>query len=222
MNNIFLLLAAGLVEILCLVELVALKKEWYYAFIVVNLILVTLLGSKIISFFSYSTNTGNIFYLSAVLGSLILLEVHGRRSAFLSVPAGILGVGFFVIMVEFVMSMSGTGVGRELDQAMFTLFSDMPRVAFSSLSSLALTLPVGIYLLDKLKGIHVDRFVRILLAVIVSQILDSIIFFSLAFFGTISPSMLAVSILTGFCVKMGFVLIASPFILVRLNVSAKT
>ncbi len=219
--NTILILVIAIIEILCLIELVTLKKEWHYGFISANLFLVTLLGAKIISFSSFITNAGNIFYVSAVIGMLLLIEAHGKRSAFESILAAVLNVGLSIIMIGLVIGMRGPGSDRVFDQALYTLFSPMPRIAFASLSSFVFTQSIAIYFFHWLKEKKTAFFSRLILAVLLSQMLDSLIFFSVAFSGKITSDALIISVLLGLCLKVGFAIIASPFIIVRMNAVAK-
>src|SRR3989344_5086065 len=84
-------------------------KSRLYSLIVIFLILISLTGGKIVEFFGFATNTGNIFYASVFLATYFLIERYGRREGIRSIWIGILAVVFFSLLARLTSALTGSG-----------------------------------------------------------------------------------------------------------------
>ena len=100
MINTILLAVIIMIELLFLLSLSKSKKEWLYGFIIVNLLLIATLGGKTVSFFGFTTNAGNIFYISVSLATFLAVEFFGAENAYKSICLGTLAVFFFLLMSD--------------------------------------------------------------------------------------------------------------------------
>ncbi len=206
--------------VLILLELVVLSvvarfgREWLYGSIVVNLLLVSTLGAKTISVLGLTTNSGNIFYAAAVFATLLLVEMYDVTSARWSVWFGVFSVAFFIIAAQLVISSPSTAANLEVDGALKSLFAFVPRIALASLAALAISQNVAIAVFASIKKRtgQGGLWMRNLGAVAVSQLIDSVIFFSIAFLGLVSTGSLLQIMITGFAVKVFFGVLSTPFL----------
>jgi uncharacterized integral membrane protein (TIGR00697 family) len=193
------------------------NKERLYGVIAINLILISLLGGKIVEFFGYQTNTGNIFYASAFLATYFLIERHGKQEGARSILIGSVAVVFFTIFLKLSIALQSVDVSSALDMAYAKAFDPTFRLAFASVLAyiVSQTVNVNIYsaLKHKFEGAHL--WLRANISNVVAQAIDSVVFFVIAFWGVVPPDNIKEIILTGFTIKVLFMVCASP--LLRLN-----
>lgn len=210
------LLLAGEAAISTLFVILAWRfgKERIYSVILVFLILISVVGGKIVEFFGHSTNTGNIFYASVFLATYFLIERYGRREGIYSVWIGILGVVFFSILIQITVALSGSAATNDLNHALAAAFSPLSRLTLASLVAYAFSqnLNVYLYIYLKRKWNSTDLWLRANISNIIAQILDSFVFFMIAFWGVVPPGNVLDVILTGFVIKVVYILIASPLL----------
>lgn len=189
-------------------------KEHLYSVIIVFLILIATVGGKIVLFFGHETNTGNVFYASVFLATYFLIERYGRRVGIYSIWVGIIAVSFFVAFVDITVALVGADSTAPLNAALAVAFAPVSRVAFASLLAYACSqnLNVYLYLYLKRRMGHSYLWLRANISNVVSQILDSIVFFTVAFLGVVAPSGIWDIILTGFVIKIVYMMLASPLL----------
>lgn len=212
--NELLLIVTGLVSALLVVGGWRLGKERLYSVIIVFLILIAVVGGKIVFFFGHATNTGNIFYASVFLATYFLIERFGRKEGVYSILVGIMAVLFFTILARIATALTGAEVTTPLNEALAVVFGPVPQVAIASLCAYALSQSLNVYLFILLKNRMRRRYLwlRANICNILAQLLDSTIFFTIAFWGVIPPSNVWDVILTGFVIKILFMMFASPLL----------
>lgn len=195
-----------------------LDKHRLHGLIAIFLILIATTGGKIVEFFGHETNTGNIFYASVCLATYFLIERWGKGEAFRSVGVGVVAVLFFTVFLQITVAFEGVSEAARFSGALDILFETAPRLALASLAAYAASQALNIYLYAALKRRWAGRYVwlRANLANAGTQALDSVIFFSIAFGGLVLPSDVADIILTGYAIKIAFMMLAAP--LLYLNV----
>ncbi len=189
-------------------------KEQLYCAILVFLILIASVGGKIVEFFGHATNTGNIFYASVFLATYFLIERYGRREGIYSVWIGILGVIFFSILVQLTVALTGSGATNELNHALAVAFSPLSRLTIASLVAYTFSqnLNVYLYIFLKHRWNGTDLWLRANISNTIAQILDSFVFFMIAFWGVVPLANVWDVIMTGFVIKVIYMMIASPLL----------
>lgn len=187
--------------------------EWLYGGVIINLLLANTLGMKTISLFGFDTSGGNIFYASALFAALLLVEMYGVTSARRGLFFGVTAFICFLLAAQLVIGMPGAEGAEAVDNAMRQLFDLFSRVSFASLIALLVSLNLAISLYAWMKSRQGDGqlWLRNLITVSVSQFVDSVLFFSIAFLGTVSASEVLQFMLTGFVLKILFGLASTPF-----------
>jgi uncharacterized integral membrane protein (TIGR00697 family) len=181
---------------------------------VTNIILVSAFGSKIISLFGYTTNAGNVFYGCTFFAGVMIAEHYGLKQAHKSVLVGFLALVLFVLMGEFTVR---TGLGTSpssIDQAMSTLFSAVPRIALGSMTAYLISQNLNIYVFSTIKKKTGSKFValRTIASSVSGQFVDSLVFFSIAFAGSLPANTLIQTMLTGYAAKVSIGLLSVPFL----------
>jgi hypothetical protein len=189
-------------------------RERLYGVIVVLLILIANTGGKIVEYFGHSTNTGNIFYASVFLATYFIVERFGKREGFYSIWIGVVGVAFFFILVQLTVAMTGSPETSALNNALQIAYAPFSQVTAASLIAYVLSQNLNVfiytYLKRRLRGARL--WLRANISNLISQIIDSIIFFSIAFWGVVLPENIADIIMTGLVIKVAFVAATSPLL----------
>ncbi|OGG52669.1 hypothetical protein A3H16_01105 [Candidatus Kaiserbacteria bacterium RIFCSPLOWO2_12_FULL_53_8] len=213
MNELLLLITA-LVSASFVVAGWKLGKERLYSVMIVFLILITAVGGKIVFFFGHATNTGNIFYASVFLATYFLIERFGRREGIYSIWVGIIAVLFFSVLARITIALTGADVTTPLNDALAIAFGPVPRIALASLCGYALSQSLNVYLYLSLKKRMRGRYLwlRANICNAIAQLLDSAVFFTIAFLGVVSFSDVSDIIFTGLAIKIVYMMFASPLL----------
>jgi len=213
MNELLLVMTA-MVSALFVVGGWRLGKERLYSVMIVFLILITAVGGKIVTFFGHATNTGNIFYASVFLATYFIIERFGKREGVYSIWVGVAGVLFFSVFIRITVALIGVPDSTQISDALSVAFAPVSRLALASLCAYVIsqTLNVYLYLYQKERTQGKYLWVRANASNAVAQVLDSVIFFTIAFWGTVSPANIWDILLTGFVIKVGFMFLASPLL----------
>lgn len=213
MVNEQLLVLLAIVD-LCLVFVAArFGMKWLVGTIVMNLLLVTIFGAKLISVFGLVTNAGNVFYACVFFATHFILERGRREEGIGTIWLGSVIVGFFlamaVISVEFISYVPGDAV----QTAMKTLFEVSPRIALASILAYVFAQYVNVHLYTWICEHTQGKFLwlRSNAANIVGQLVDSCLFFTIAFLDMAGPALVQ-AIFAGWLVKSIVVLLGTPLL----------
>jgi len=213
MNEILLFFTA-LISIAFVITTWRLGKERLYSAIIVFLILIAAVGGKIVEFFGFATNTGNIFYASVFLATYFLIERYGRREGIRSIWIGVVAVTFFSLLARITNALIGSGATTELDAALAVAFDPLLRLTFASLLAYAISQTCNVYLYiylkERMQGARV--WLRANATNVVAQFIDSVVFFLVAFLGTVPFASVWEVLLTGFVIKVVFMMLVSPLL----------
>jgi len=218
MVNLILRGFTMLIEIIFILRLAKLRPEWLYGFIVVNLLLITTLGGKLVDFLGFTTNVGNIFYASIYLATYMLIEYNGASAAYRGMWIGASAVFLFILLAQLATSMTAAPEARELDNAIHTVFQESLRISMASIFAFVMAQSVNIWLYQTLRKKTKTAFfwMRVAVSSIVAQAVDSVLFFFIAFAEVIPLKSLATALLAGYALKVLFSLFAIPFLYSRL------
>ena len=189
-------------------------KERLYSVIIVFLILIAAVGGKTVEFFGHTTNTGNIFYASVFLATYFIIERFGRKEGIYSIWVGITAVLFFTALVRITIALVGSPATASLSDAVAIAFGPVPQVALASICAYALSqsLNVYLYLLMKQKMQNKYLWLRANICNALAQLLDSTVFFIIAFLGVVAPSSIWDIIFTGLAIKVVYMIFAAPLL----------
>jgi uncharacterized integral membrane protein (TIGR00697 family) len=208
---IVLMIVLDLFFVLCMVRF---AKAGLTTAVVVNLMLVAIFGAKLISVFGGVTNAGNIFYVAAGTAVAIVTEHHGRKEGYRLILAGFGSMLGFLVLSQLAIQFSGIPEVEAISGAMNSIFHLVPRVALASLVAYAISQYLNVTIFDRLHTIPGLEFLwrRTLIAGSLSQLVDSILFFTIAFAGLYSPAVFFEIMLVGFLVKLVVVVCSVPFL----------
>ncbi len=190
------------------------KKEGLYIWICISIITTNIESVKIIDILGLTTALGNITYSNIFLATDILNENEGEKSAKKSVLYGFLAMITFTGLICFSLLF----IPNELDTShasLVNIFSVVPRIAIASVIAYLVSQLVDVYIFQKLKKKYNKLWLSKNGSTIIGQLVDTIIFVSLAYFGTMPFNEFLILVATTYIFKFilamsdtGFIYIA--------------
>lgn len=213
MSNEALFILAAVVDVIFVAFAAWRGRDWLYTAIGINLVLISAFGAKLFVVFGTITNIGNIFYACAFLGTHFLLERYGTRDAKRIVWFGVGIIGFFFSMSYIATQLVGAPVSETANTAITTVFDTSIRIVAASVLGYIFAQRVNTALYLWLVRKTNDRYLwlRSNAANTIAQLVDSVIFFSLAF-TDLAGGLLLQSILSGWIIKTAVVLLGTPLL----------
>jgi uncharacterized integral membrane protein (TIGR00697 family) len=211
MSNELIFVGATLLDLLLILLATKYGKNWLFLLIAANLIMVQVLAVKNVEVFGFIASAAAIFYAAIFIATDILTEHWGKAEGYKSIKYAfvaivfVIGFGYLGRMFVPVDPNAATG-------AFDILFNAIPRITIASLVAylVAQNLDIWLYqfIREKTGGKHL--WLRNNGSTLVSQFVDSVLFFTIAFFGTV-PFIVSL-ILTGYFAKLIIALVDTPFI----------
>ncbi|MES2995011.1 MAG: queuosine precursor transporter [Patescibacteria group bacterium] len=212
--NETILLILGIISPALVLAAWKFDKERLHSVILVFLILISIAGSKIVEFFGYATNTGNIFYASIFLATYFLIERYGKREGIRSLWIGVVGIVFFSMLLQLAAALISTEGTASLSNALMLAFAPASKVALASLLGYAASQSLNVYLYIRLKNRFGHRllWLRANACNVLAQVVDSAIFFTVAFWAVVPPANIWEIMLVGFVIKVLYMMLVSPLL----------
>lgn len=156
-----------------------------FGLVVFNLILCNIQVIKFIELFGFTTTLGNVLYASVFLSTDILSEKYGkaqaRKAVFLGFCALVMATVYMQIALRFTPSEADFA-----QESLATIFGFFPRIAIGSLAAYFVSQMHDVWAFHFWKGKTGGKhlWVRNNLSTLVSQLLDTLIFCFIAFWGS--------------------------------------
>lgn len=185
-------------------------KEAVQSLIALFAVLANLFVVKQMRLFGFSVTCSDVYAVGAILGLNLLQEYWGAAEARKAVKVSFLTLLFFILSSQIHLLYAPTPEDWT-NSAFFTLFSQTPRIAAASVLVYFLVQQMDVLLFGRLKiffqGARLP--LRVGISLLVSQLLDTILFSFLGLYGLVSS--LFDIILVSFAVKCFVILLSSPF-----------
>ena len=189
-------------------------KAGLYLWIPIAVIVANIQVTKTVELFGLTATLGNIVYATSFLVTDILSENYGKKDA-----ARAVGMGFFpLIMLTILMNLALFFVPDSSDFAhgsLSTIFSIMPRIALGSLVAYGISQLHDIWAYDFWKRRFPSiKFIwlRNNMSTMVSQLLDTLIFTFIAFWGVFDRAVLIDIMITTYLLKWVVAILDTPFL----------
>jgi queuosine precursor transporter len=195
-------------------------KTYLYTALAINLILVSIFGGKLIEIFGFSTNVGNVFYASVFFMTHLLIEHYGKEEGFKTIKIGLFSIILFTLMAQLTMRFTSLSDTITLSASLDNIFSNSLRIAAASLLAFLVAQLVNVNMYSFLYRVTNKELLwfRDNFSNIVGQLIDSIVFFTLAFLGAIPNELLIQAIFTGFLIKVLVGFLGTPFLYLSLRI----
>ena len=186
-------------------------KTGLYIWIALSAIIANVQVLKTVELFGQVATLGNIIYGTSFLATDILSEKYGKKEARRGVY-----MGMFVLLVTAVlMTVSIQFIPHESDWvqgSLESIFGIVPRIAVASLIAYFISQmhDTWAYSFWKKKSDHI--YVRNNLSTLVSQLIDSVIFTFIAFWGLYESEVFISILITTYLFKVIVAVLDTPFI----------
>jgi len=183
-----------------------------------SLLLSNILACKIITLGGLILPAAVILYPLTFLFTDVVAEIEGKKSASSLVMMGFYMSLFMVFVIFIVKLLPAAGFWKH-QEAYNAILGATPRIVIASMIAYVLSQRHDIWAFhwwkQKTGGRHL--WLRNNLSTIASQLIDSILFITIAFWGVFSPSAIGIMILSQYAVKVVIALLDTPlcYMLVR-------
>ncbi len=213
MNELFWAVMLGLNFVAIMVAFRLWGKIGLFIWIPISVILANIQVTKTVEIFGLEATLGNVVYATSFLATDILSECFGKRDAMQAV-----GIGFFSLVVMTVLMNVALyfkpAPSDFVQESMTTIFALMPRIALGSLVA---------YLASQLHDINAFEFwrrkrpepkwlwLRNNASTMISQLIDTLLFTIIAFWGVYEWSVLWQIMVTTYLLKWVVSILDTPF-----------
>jgi queuosine precursor transporter len=198
------------------------REYRYYDFVMAAYVCVLLCSNLIgpaketsiqVPFFGNVTFLAGVLFfpISYIFGD-ILTEVYGYGRDRRVVWAGFAALAFASLMAAVVVHLPPSAASRDNQAAVEAIFGNTPRIVVASVTAFWCGTFVNSYVLAKMKIWTQGRWLwtRIVGSTVCGELVDSVIFYFVAFYGRMPPSHLVAIMLTQYALKSGWEIIAAP------------
>ena len=168
---------------------------------------------KLVDLFGIGATLGNIVYATGFLVTDILSENHGKKEATQAV-----WIGFFSLLAMtliMTLALKFTPSADDFAQpALETIFTVMPRLAFASMVAYLLSQGHDVWAFHFWKKRTQGKWLwlRNNASTMVSQLLDSVVFTTLAFYGTVPTNVFWQLVISTYVLKFLVAALDTPFV----------
>jgi len=168
-------------------------------------------ASKVTTIAGFTFGGGILFFPISYIFGDILTEVYGYARARKVVWAGFAGLAYASFMCWFIVSMP-PAEGYQNQAAIETIFGATPRIALASLIAFCCGEFCNSYVLAKMKIATQGKFlwVRTIGSTIVGELVDSLIFYPVAFLGVWESSLILKVMISNYLLKVAWEIINTP------------
>lgn len=184
-----------------------------FGLIVFNLLLCNIQVLKTVELFGLTTTLGNVLYASVFLSTDLLSEFHGskeaRKGVLLGFVALVMMVGYMQIALAFQPAADDFAQPH-----LSALFGFMPRIALASMAAYLVSQLHDVWAFHAIRQRTGGRllWLRNNASTVVSQLLDSAIFCTIAFWGLFPVNVFWEIMLSTYVIKVAVAALDTPFI----------
>lgn len=192
-------------------------KNGLYIWICFNIIISNIQTIKISEFFNFTTSLGNISYASIFLATDILNEKYGLEANKKGVKLSFILMIVFTILMTLFLKFEPSNIDTS-QKNLEVIFGYIPRITLASLTAYLISQTFDAYTYSYLKR----KFNKLWLSnngsTIMSQTLDTFIFTTLAFIGTMSINDMLEICITMLIFKYIIAFLDTPFMYIVNNI----
>ena len=189
-------------------------KTGLYVFTVFSTILANIQVCKCVDLFGVSATAGNVLYAASFLVTDILSEKYGKKAAGKAVIYGLTVTVLWVIGTQITLWME-PNANDYVNESLKTVFGLVPRIALASFIGYACSQTFDVFMYhfiwEKTGGGQKKLWMRNNFSTLTSQAIDTIVFTTLAFWGTYPIDVFISILLTTYMFKAIVALLDTPF-----------
>ncbi|WP_186577757.1 queuosine precursor transporter [Aquibacillus kalidii] len=178
---------------------------------------------KTIELFGLTATLGNIIYGTAFLATDILNENHNKNEAKKAVWMGFATLIAMTIMMQIAMVFQ-PGEDDFAQGALETIFGFIPNIAIGSLAAFIVSQYLDVWIYNKIRNVLPSKkylWVRNNGSTMISQLVDSLIFCGIAFYGAYPLGVWFEILLTTYFIKFIVAAIDTPFLYIAKKFKVK-
>jgi len=218
-NELLLIVSILLTDSFLVSLFIFLKKEGLYVWTVICTIASNIEVLILIKVFGFETTLGNVLFASTFLATDILSEMYGKKEANKCVVIGIVSNILFILISQtwflYIPSASDT-----MSQAIRTVFAKTPRIMISSLLAYVVCQFYDVWsyhflwkITEKKTGNAAKQlWLRNNISTLVSQLINVVLFNTLAFAGVYSKQTICQIIIFGYLFFVVTSVLDTPFL----------
>lgn len=201
-----------------------LGKDYLIATFSALYIVCNLTAPKVVSVFGFDTTVASVFYASLFLVTDLCSEHYGKQTASKCVK-----IGFFVLIAYFVLTQLTKFVlpvefSATFHESLSNIFGSVTRITLASLLAYIIANNFDVWWYHKIKNKFSSKkylWLRNNGSTIVSQFVDSIVFFPIAFWGVLPNNIFYSVFISGYIIKVLVALIDTPFLYLSYRIKPK-
>lgn len=214
MNALILFLAMSTFLIFVILLYKFFGKTGIYIYICIATILANIMASLSIQVFGIVTTAGSALYASTFLSTDILSEKYGKKTASKAVVLGVLVNIIWLIGTQITLLFIPSSTDT-IYQSLKGVFSVAPRITLASIVGYVCSQSIDVFLYHfwwkKTNNNEKGLWIRNNGSTLISQLVDSLIFVSIAFIGTVPIDIFFQILGTTYLFKAIFALCDTPF-----------
>ena len=189
-------------------------KTGLFAFSVFGTLLGNIAVCKTIDLFGISTTAGNVLYASTFLVTDILSENHGTKEAAKAVRCSFAAMLLWIAGTQLILLFTPNG-NDFISPSLNTVFGLVPRISLASIAGYLLSQNIDVFLYhflwEKTGSGRAKLWLRNNGSTLISQAIDTVVFTTLAFYGTYPTEVFLSILLSTYFFKAVVALLDTPF-----------
>jgi uncharacterized integral membrane protein (TIGR00697 family) len=189
-------------------------KIGLFCWIPIACILANIQVLKLVEVFGITATLGNIIYASSFLVTDILSENYGKETARRSIFIGFIALLAMTVLMNLSLLFK-PATGDFAQESLTTIFSLMPRITLASFAAYLVSQLHDVWAYSFWKKLKPDVkyiWIRNNLSTLVSQLIDSLIFTFIAFWGTLTGQLFMEVLITTYIFKIIVALADTPLV----------
>lgn len=188
-------------------------KIWLQAFLITSYIITLCITTKFFDFFGFTASAGLVTYAGIFLATDMLTEKYGKAVGFQTVRMSFFVGVVFILMTQMNLFFEPLRFSQEHSDAMSVVYGSTIRVMAAGFFAYLIAQHFDVWIYHRISEMTKGRFLwmRNIGSTIMSQVIDSILFFTLAFYGTMPNNVFVQIIFTGIILKVLIALLDTPF-----------
>lgn len=188
-------------------------KQGLIAWVAIGTIIANIQVIKTVDIFGISATLGNVMFASIYLATDILNDIYGRKVAKRAVWLGFSSTLVMIIVMQ--MSLHFIPAPEDISQkALSTIFDLVPRIALGSIIAYIIGQHVDVFIFSMIKKVfQSDKtfIIRAYGSTVLSSIIDTALFVTIAFIGTLPASVVFEIFITTYILKLVSTIFNVPF-----------
>lgn len=177
------------------------KKEGLYFWIIASIILTNIMALKTTNILEIDVALGSILYVGIFIAMNLIIQKHGVESIKKIAITTISASTISVLMITLFTLFYNSSINIDTNISFNILFSNNIRIFLASVITFAISVYINAGIYSKLRIDNNKIFVNNMVAILITQFIDTVLFMGIAFGGTLSLKVIISSIAIRLIIK---------------------